>query len=469
MKKLTIFGAGLSGSLLAIFLAKKGYEIEIFEKRNDMRLAQVERGRSINLALSARGIKGLQKAGIAEEMLAHAIPMYGRMLHDIQGNLMQVPYGKNKTEYINSVSRSGLNIALLNLCDTFPNIQIKFGYELIDADLKTEIYTIKYQNETFTTQIPHAIGTDGAGSVLRKALKEVLGNEGKIFEENIEFLEHGYKELHINPKAPKSPLTTKGGTNTRIEDNNLEFSMEKNALHIWPRGSYMLIALPNLDGSFTCTLFFPNKGENSFEELKTKEQITHFFEEKFKDTLTLIPDLAEQFLHNPVGNLGTVRCSPWNYEDKLLLLGDAAHAIVPFYGQGMNCAFEDCVFLDEFLEKNNHNLTKTFSEFFEYRKPNADAIAELALENFYEMRDKTAIPAFLKKRQLEHKLENTFPDYHSKYSLVTFHPETPYTEAHRLGNQQDNFLMMLCEEPDEDINSFDLEKIYNALAKLRRK
>lgn len=466
MKKITLFGAGLSGSLLAIFLAKKGYEVTIFEKRADMRHAKVERGRSINLALSARGIRGLEKAGIAQEVLTQAIPMYGRMLHDTQGNLMEVPYGKNKTEYINSVSRTGLNIALLNLCDTFANIKIRFEHELISADLRTQEYTFKHKEQDFTQIIPHAIGTDGAGSVLRKALKKVLEDENgvldeqsdKNFKESITFLEHGYKELTILP-------------NENAKTEKERFLMEKNALHIWPRGSYMLIALANLDGSFTCTLFFPNHGENSFEELNTKEKINAFFEAKFKDTLTLIPDLAEQFLRNPVGNLGTVRCSPWFYKDRLLLLGDSAHAIVPFYGQGMNCAFEDCIFLDEFLQKNtenNHNnektnLEKTFEDFFAYRKPNADAIAELALENFYEMRDKTANPAFLRKRQLEHKLENMFEDYHSKYSLVTFHPEIPYTEAHRLGNAQDEFLISLCTPDDIFIEGFNLKKLYKTL------
>ncbi len=454
MKKITLFGAGLSGSLLAIFLAKKGFEVDIYEKRADMRNAKVERGRSINLALSARGIEGLKKAGISEEVLAHAIPMYGRMLHDTQGNLTQVPYGKNKTEYINSVSRTGLNIALLNVCDTFKNIKIHFAHELIDADLATEIYTFKHLDNTFTQKIPTVIGTDGAGSILRKALKEVMALESNDFYENIDFLEHGYKELTIFP-------------NKNAKNDLGKFLIEKNALHIWPRGSYMLIALPNLDGSFTCTLFFPNKGENSFEELQTEAKINAFFEEKFKDTLTLIPDLASQFLHNPVGTLGTVRCEPWYYKDKLLLLGDASHAIVPFYGQGMNCAFEDCVFLDSLLTENNQNWSGIFKGFFEYRKPNTDAIAELALENFYEMRDKTAVPAFLRKRQLEHKLENMFEDYHSKYSLVTFHPEVPYSEAHRLGNAQDAFLMNLCTPDEVDVNNFDIKEIHQTLVNMR--
>ncbi len=446
--KITIIGAGLAGSLLAIILAKKGFEVEVFEKRKDMRTQKVEAGRSINLALSHRGLKGLERAGIGQEILQEAIPMYGRMLHAVNGNLIAVPYGKNKSEFINSISRGGLNIALLNLAEKFENIHINFAHELTEADLDSQTYTFEDKNNQ-TTKKYHAkkvLAADGAGSLLRNAIKNKIK-----FEENIDFLLHGYKELHI-PAA----------------ENN-QFQIEKNALHIWPRGQYMLIALPNLDGSFTCTLFFPNHGENSFDTLNTDEKIKDFFEKNFADTMILIPNLVQEFQKNPVGMLGTVRCSPWNFEDKILLLGDAAHAIVPFYGQGMNCAFEDCVFLDDLIDtyyqKNDaDSWLKVCEKFNDFRPKEANAIADLALENFYEMRDGTAEPAFLRKRELENILENKYNEYHSKYSLVTFHPEVPYSEAHQRGNFQDNFLLELCRK-NENIKDINIEEIYQALKK----
>lgn len=441
--KITIIGAGLAGSLLSIILAKRGFEVEIFEKRQDMRTQKVEAGRSINLALSHRGLKGLERAGIGKEILQEAIPMYGRVLHATNGQLTNVPYGKDKTEFINSISRSGLNIALLEMTKKFKNIHINFAHELIEVDLDAQIYTFENKNDKKTQKhyAQKVLAADGAGSILRNAIKNKID-----FKENIDFLAHGYKELHISP-------TEKNG-----------FKIEKNALHIWPRGQYMLIALPNLDGSFTCTLFFPNHGENSFDTLNTDEKIKDFFEENFADTIVLMPDLVSQFQKNPVGVLGTVRCNPWNFEDKVLLLGDAAHAIVPFYGQGMNCAFEDCVFLDDLIEQyyqegNKNSWLDIFQKFNEFRPKQANAIADLALENFYEMRDGTASSAFLRKRALENILENHYPDYHSKYSLVTFHPEVSYSEAHRIGNFQDNFLLNLCEKI-EDIKEIDVEKIY---------
>lgn len=446
--KITIIGAGLAGSLLSIILAKRGFQVEIFEKRQDMRTQKVEAGRSINLALSHRGLKGLERAGIGNEILQEAIPMYGRVLHALNGQLTSVPYGKDTTEFINSISRSGLNIALLNLAEKFENITINFAHELVEVDLDTQNYT--FENKNNQTKKVHfaqkVLAADGAGSLLRNAIKNKID-----FQENIDFLPHGYKELHI-------PSTENNG-----------FQIEKNALHIWPRGQYMLIALPNLDGSFTCTLFFPNHGENSFDTLNNDEKVKDFFEKNFADTIDLIPNLVNEFQKNPVGMLGTVRCKPWNFEDKVLLLGDAAHAIVPFYGQGMNCAFEDCVFLDDLIQEyyqdnNPKSWLDIFEKFNELRPKQANAIADLALENFYEMRDGTAEPAFLRKRELEHLLENNYADYHSKYSLVTFHPEVPYADAHRIGNFQDNFLLELCRK-NENIKQFDIEKIYQEIKK----
>jgi kynurenine 3-monooxygenase len=438
---ITLIGAGLSGSLLAIYLAKRGYQVEVFEKRGDMRKMAVEAGRSINLALSARGIRALQDVGIADTVLQTAIPMYGRMLHSTEGALTFVRYGKDDSEYINSISRAGLNQALLEVADEFPNVNFHFQHVLSEVDLEAnQLIFNDLQNNSFKKiHSDLNICTDGAGSVVRQAMVK----KG-ITQETVEFLSHGYKELNI-------PASAKG-----------DFQMEKNALHIWPRGTYMLIALPNADGSFTCTLFFPNEGEISFAGLDTVEKVKAFFQEKFADSIPLIPHLTEEFLHNPVGLLGTVRSKPWHFEDKFLLLGDSAHAIVPFYGQGMNCCFEDCFYLDKIIEKSDGNWQKIFSEFEQMRKPNADAIAELALENFIEMRDGTANPAFLRKRQLENILENQYTDYHSKYSLVTFHPEVSYVEAHRRGNWQDAFLLKICESI-QSIDELNMEEIYSRL------
>jgi kynurenine 3-monooxygenase len=440
---ITLIGAGLSGSLLAIYLAKRGYQVEVYEKRGDMRKMPVEAGRSINLALSARGIRALQAIGIADTVLQTAIPMYGRMLHSLEGALTFVRYGKDDSEYINSISRAGLNQALLEVADEFPNVNFHFQHVLLEVDLEhNQLIFNDLQNKTskkITSDLN--ICTDGAGSVVRQAMVQ----KG-ITQESVDFLSHGYKELHIPP-------TANGG-----------FQMEKNALHIWPRGAYMLIALPNADGSFTCTLFFPNEGDISFAGLDTADKVQAFFEEKFADSIPLIPHLTEEFLHNPVGLLGTIHAAPWYFEDKFLLLGDSAHAIVPFYGQGMNCCFEDCYYLDKIIEKSAGNWQKIFPEFQKIRKPNADAIAELALENFIEMRDGTANPAFLRKRQLENILENQYPDYHSKYSLVTFRPEVSYVEAHQRGNWQDEFLLKICESI-QSIEELNIEEIYFRLKK----
>ena len=443
---LNIIGAGLTGSLLSIYLAKRGYSIDIYEKRSDMRLTKVEAGRSINLALSSRGLCALQEVGIAESVLEYAVKMPGRMLHAQDESLRYVPYGKNENEYINSISRSGLNIALLNLAEAFPNIRIHFNHTLEKVSLQTGQSWLRNRlnNEMVAIEAAATFGTDGAGSVIRNAMQA----EMKDFSENSQLIAHGYKELNIPPNAQG------------------EFQIAQNALHIWPRGEYMLIALPNLDASFTCTLFLPNEGSLSFESLKNEQIVRDFFQTQFPDTLKLIPTLVEDFLQNPLGTLGTIRCSPWNYQGKFVLLGDAAHAILPFYGQGMNASFEDCILLNNLIDTHEGEWEAIFSAFSTLRKPNADAIAKLAEENFYEMRDGTAKPEFLLARQLEGILENTYPDYHSKYSMVTFHPEIPYSEAHRLGNKQNNYLLSMCENR-ENIDHLVIEDVYTALRLLR--
>lgn len=431
MAKVIIIGAGLAGSLLAIYLAKKGIGVEVYEARGDMRQAEVAAGRSINLALSDRGIAALREVGMDEYMLAEAVPMLGRMIHSVSGETKLLPYSGRQGEYINSVSRAGLNIALMNEAEKYAGVKFYFNDRCVDFDC--DLGEAKFGSGKIVKG-DTLIATDGAGSAVREAMEREI----PVFELSQVFLEHGYKELHI-PPAPD------GG-----------FLLEKNALHIWPRHKFMMIALPNFDGSFTCTLFLANKGENSFEEIQSS--FMEFFQANFADAIPLMPTLAEDFAENPVGLLGTIKCYPWHAGGKALLLGDSAHAVVPFYGQGMNCAFEDCRVLDGLIEKHGTDWDTVFEEYQQSRKINTDAIADMAEENFYEMRDATADPVFQRKRELETKLEQTYPDYFSKYSMVTFREDLPYAEAKRRGNAQDKLLMELCRGVDS-VNELDLDKI----------
>lgn len=465
-QKIIIIGAGLAGSLLSIYLARRGFDVEVYEARGDMRQIEMSAGRSINLALSDRGIAALREVGMDEYMLKEAVPMFGRMIHPVEGETKLLRYSGREGEYINSVSRGGLNIALINEADKYAESKFFFDRRCVDFDCRTGEALIENTetHEKFTVKGDTLIATDGAGSVVRQAM---MNGGVPRFNYQQSWLEHGYKELHIPPGA------------------NGDFQMEKNALHIWARHAFMMIALPNFDASFTCTLFLAHndgsprvsKGgrfiesdfalaharasasEPNFEQLKDEKSLMEFFEQNFPDAISLMPTLAEDFFTNPTGNLGTVKCFPWNVGGKALLLGDAAHAMVPFYGQGMNCAFEDCRVLDSIIEKHGMGDWETvFTEFALQRKPNADAICDLAEENFYEMRDAVADPVFQKKRQLETRLEQTFPDYFSKYSMVTFREDLPYAVAKEKGNAQDNFLMRLCTEI-EDVNKIDLAEV----------
>ncbi len=432
--KVIIIGAGLAGSLLAIYLAKRGIEADVYEARGDMRKIEVAAGRSINLALSDRGIAALRQIGMDEYMLSEAVPMFGRMVHAVSGETRLLPYSGRKGEYINSISRAGLNIALINEAEKYAGVRFFFSEKCIDFDCKTGEAVFESGK---TVKGDTLIATDGAGSMVRNAMLHG-GVQRFNFEQS--WLEHGYKELHIPPGA--------GG----------EFLMEKNALHIWARHSFMMIALPNFDASFTCTLFLAHKGENSFEKLTGEKSLMEFFETNFPDAISLMPTLAEDFFANPIGNLGTIKCFPWNAEGRALLLGDAAHAVVPFYGQGMNCAFEDCRVLDALIEKHGANWETIYNEYGVLRKENTDAIAEMAEENFYEMRDAVANAVFVRKRELETRLEQTFPDYFSKYSMVTFREDLPYSVAKRKGNAQDKLLMEICAEID-DVSKIDLNEV----------
>jgi kynurenine 3-monooxygenase len=433
-QKVIIIGAGLSGSLLAIYLAKKGIEADVYESRGDMRKTEMSAGRSINLALSDRGIAALREVGMDEYMLSEAVPMHGRMIHAVDGQTKLLPYSGREGEYINSVSRSGLNVALMNEAEKYEGVKFYFNQRCIDFDANSGEVLFEKGNIVKSGTL---IATDGAGSVIRD---EMLHGGVQRFNFSQKWLEHGYKELHIPP------------------DENGNFVIEKNALHIWARRSFLMIALPNFDGSFTCTIFLAHTGENSFEQLTDEKSLLEFFYTNFADAVPLMPTLVEDFFTNPIGNLGTIKCFPWNVGGKSLLLGDSAHAVVPFYGQGMNASFEDCRVLNQLIETHGTNWETVFVEYGKQRKENTDAIAEMAVENFYEMRDAVADPIFQRKRELETKLEHTFPDYFSKYSMVTFREDLPYSVAKRKGNAQDKLLMEICSEIN-DVSNIDLNEV----------
>lgn len=463
-QKVIIIGAGLSGSLLAIYLAKKGIEVEIYESRGNMRKEQMSAGRSINLALSNRGIAALKEVGLDEYMLAEAVPMYGRMIHAVDGATKLLPYSGRQGEFINSVSRAGLNIALINEAEKYDGVKFHFNRKCLDFDCKTG--EAKLENGELI-KADTTIGTDGAGSAIRNSM--LLGGVER-FDFSQKWLEHGYKELHIpkqiHKEIPKQNRLSKWidkikqfpifkqPAKTLSANPELEF----NALHIWARHSFMMIALPNFDGTYTCTLFLAHKGENSFEQLRDEKSLMSFFEANFPDAIPLMPTLVEDFFTNPTGNLGTIKCFPWNVGGKSLLIGDSAHAVVPFYGQGMNASFEDCRILNQLIDEYDTDWEKIFNEFTLQRKPNADSIADMAEENFYEMRDAVADETFQRKRQLETLLEQTFPDYFSKYSMVTFREDLPYSVAKEKGNAQDKLLMEICAEID-DVSELDLNEV----------
>ena len=439
-ENILIIGAGLCGSLLALRLAQRGYQVEVYESRPDLRKTDISAGRSINLALSDRGLKALRLAGVEEIAREICIPMRGRLMHDTAGNTFESNYSGREGEYINSISRGDLNGILLTEAEKHKNVNIHFNSKCLGVGIENKKATFEsYQTkEQFTIEADVIFGTDGAGSSLRKSYEKQFSE----FKVSQEFLTHGYKELEIPADANGNHL------------------ISKDHLHIWPRGKYMLIALPNMDGSFTVTLFLSfSEGENNFDNLTTKEKITSFFEEQFPDALDLIPDILEEFESNPTGKLGTVKCEPWAYKGNTLLMGDAAHAVVPFYGQGMNASFEDVVVLDEVLNDYEGDWQVVFSEFQKKRKQDADAIADLAIDNYYEMRDHVANPLFKEKRKIEMDLEKNFPtEYFSKYSLVTFNENIGYNEAMNKGRAQDKVLLALV-EGEEISTSLEMSKV----------
>ncbi|MBL8017606.1 MAG: FAD-dependent monooxygenase [Ignavibacteria bacterium] len=437
MEKITIVGAGLAGSLLSVYMAKRGFAVDVYERRPDMRKAAISAGKSINLALSVRGIHALKEVGLYEEIRKISIPMYGRMIHSVDGSTRFQKYGKDDTEYINSVSRGELNKRLMDLADEYKSVKFHFNKRCLGMNLdKNELFfhdELTQANVAIKSKV--TIATDGATSPIRMEMLKI-----PRFDFSQEYENYGYKELHIPPNDD--------GT----------FKMETNALHIWPRGSFMLIALPNMDGSFTCTLFIAYDrslgGKASFEYLNTKERVTVFFKENFPDAMDLMPALLDDFFGNPTGTLITVKSYPWCVDGKLAMLGDSCHAIVPFFGQGMNAAFEDCIYLNECISSSKGNWNEIFKNYQEMRKVNTDAIADLAQENFVEMRDLVADPRFQLEKEIESELFRRFPDtFVPKYTMVTF-MRIPYSIALNRGKVQSGILHRLsdCKSSIDEID-----------------
>ena len=434
-KSVTIVGAGLVGSLLSIYLSKRGYKVNVFERRADMRLQTMSAGRSINLALSDRGWRGLEGVGIADDIKKISIPMYGRFIHHKDGTNAYQPYGKDN-QAIYSVSRADINMKLMDLAEQQENVNIQFNKKCTLINRKDLAITFEdnLTKETSHTSADLLFGADGAFASSRLSIQL----QSDRFEYNQHYIDCGYKELII-------PAGKNG-----------EFLLDKNALHIWPRGSFMMIALPNPDGNFTCTLFLPFEGEKSFSNLKTDKQVEDFFKSEFSDAFTLMPTLISDFKTNATASLVTVKCSPWVFDNKIGLIGDAAHAIVPFYGQGMNCGFEDCVVLNELIEKHNDDWDIIFPEYEQLRKPDGDAIADLAIANFVEMRDKTADPKFILQKKIEAKFSQHYPDkWIPLYSMVTYSPHIRYSTALKEGQKQQKIM-------DEIMALNDIESIWES-------
>ena len=411
---LTIIGAGPVGSLLALFLARRGHHVQVFERRPDMRKVAIGAGRSINLAVSTRGLYALHQVGLDAEVLRQAVPMRGRMVHGGTGELHFLRYGRDDSEFINSMSRGELNKLLMSEAERTGRVQIHFVQRLVDYRAGRARLRYESSGEERDVDAPVVFGSDGSASALRAAL-------GTEVEQS--WLDFGYKELTIPP--------AQGGG----------FSLEPYALHIWPRKNFMLIALPNVDGSFTCTLFLPFEGEASFAAIAGADAGERFFAEIFPDARALIPRLGEALEEAPLGKMVTVKCARWS-RGTALLMGDAAHAIVPFFGQGMNAGFEDCTVLMDLLDRVP-DWSRAFAEFSTLRKPDADAIADLAVENFVEMRDKVADPEFVLWKEVESELSRRFPgEYLSRYQLVTF-TRVPYRVAQEAGRIQFDLLRSL--------------------------
>ncbi|MBK9449184.1 MAG: FAD-dependent monooxygenase [Bacteroidetes bacterium] len=431
-----LLGAGLSSGLMAAYLGRRGFKVEVYERRPDPRTTDLYVGKSINLAISVRGLFAMKDVGLEDAVKEMCIPMHGRMIHDRQGNTDFQFYSKDGQKAINSISRGDLNILLINTAASFPNVSFHFDHRCVGMDLDTgeALLLNEKTGENLRVSGQTVIACDGAFSGARASLLR-----SPRFNFSQTYHPASYKELSFRPS----------------EDG--KWRIESNALHIWPRGSFMLIALPNMDGSFTVTLFYPAVGPDSFETLNTAEAVEAFFAKEFPDAKALIPNLAEEFFSNPTGELVTVKCDPWHFGGKCALVGDAAHAVVPFYGQGMNAAFEDCTVLNNCIVEGK-DWEEVFAEYSRQRVANGQAIADMAVDNYFEMRDRVGDPNWRFRKLIEHKLEKTFPEsYVSRYEMVSF-TRTPYAEALRRGGINDEILHALA------ANLTDVEQVDLSLA-----
>lgn len=436
MKEVTIIGSGLAGTLLALYLAKRGYKLDVFDSRSDPRSIKKEDGRSINLALSCRGITGLAGVGILPKVEKLMVPMHARAIHEMSGQIKFQSFGRHHNEYINAIQRNELNRLLLNEAERFPTVHFHFNTQLITLDVERKIAIFELKNGARLKQsYTRLIGADGAGSCVREQL-----NAQSLIKSSRTFLPYGYKELSIGEP----------GQNHLIHEH----------LHLWPRDAFLLLGNPNLNQSITGSLFLPCEGKNSFAELDNELKINAFFKKSFPDAFTEMPHLLEEFTQHPTGNMSTIKCDPWYYQDQCLLIGDAAHGVVPFFGQGMNSAFEDCRILNELLDKHHDDWKKVMPAFYQSRKVNTDAVAQMSMDNFHEIQTDIRDKGFNLKKQLEQELMHRYPEHYvSKHVLVMF-TNTPYAKAQALGELQTIFLNSICEniENIEDINWNNVEK-----------
>jgi kynurenine 3-monooxygenase len=434
MKNITVIGAGLAGALCSLYLARRGYTVELFESRSDVRSSPTDYGRSINLALSCRGITGLNAMGLMDEVHKIMVPMRARAIHEASGEVHIQPFGRHKEEYINAISRMELNALLLNKAEEYPTIHMHFDMKLLNLNLhekKLEFET--KEGERLEFAYTRLIGADGANSLMRSIL-----HEKGIVEASREFLSHGYKELSI------SKTHTVG--------------MAREHLHLWPRDAFMLLGNPNPDDSITGSLFLANHGKDSFAELKNEEQLIPFFKKQFPDAYAAMPNLVSEFFDNPTGTMSTIKCAPWYYRDECLLIGDAAHGIIPFFGQGMNSAFEDCRILDGLLDQYKDDWSRVMPIFYGQRKMNTDAVAQMSMDNYHEIHSDIRHPTFLLQKQVERELMHRYKDrYVSKHVLVMF-TNTPYARAQALGKVQAQLLEKICSTITE-VGGLDWQEI----------
>ncbi|HAZ7574571.1 FAD-dependent monooxygenase [Legionella sp. PATHC032] len=443
MKHITIIGAGLAGTLCGLYLARRGYQVELFESRSDIRNSPTDYGRSINLALSCRGITALKAMNLLDEVNKIMVPMRARAIHEANGEVHYQPFGRHIDEYINAISRSDLNALLLNKAELYPNIKLHFNMKLHSFDIHNKKIRFENKNGDFVEASYHRlIGADGAPSHVR----DVLKNEG-IVSASRDFLSHGYKELSISKKH-----TT---------------GMAREHLHLWPRDSFMLLGNPNPDDSITGSLFLANEGKDSFAELNNEEKLHLFFKTQFSDAYAAMPNLVQEFFGNPTGHLSTIQCSPWYYKDECLLIGDAAHGIIPFFGQGMNSAFEDCRILDELLDEYQDDWSQVIPVFYEQRKVNTDAIAKMSMGNYHEIHSDIRNPKFILQKQIERELMLRYPEHYVSMHVLVMFTNTPYAKAMAIGELQSGLLEQICFPITDikEINWQEVEKLLSAYDK----